>query len=82
MTRPYPSHTQIQACHHDMPSCIIDDTIIHLQCPVCISKLDEVVGTGVNSRIDVEHVCDPTVKDSWWATFRPGILDGTTYNAT
>lgn len=27
---PYPSQTQIQACHHDMPSCIMDDTIIHL----------------------------------------------------
>lgn len=30
VTRLYPSHTQIHACHHDMPSCIIDDTIIQV----------------------------------------------------
>lgn len=29
-TKPYPSQTQIHACHHDRPSWIIDDAIIHL----------------------------------------------------
>jgi hypothetical protein len=29
-TMPYPAQTQSHACHHERPSCIIDDAIIHL----------------------------------------------------
>lgn len=58
------THTQIQACHHDMPNWIMDDTIIQLEVMLANAKAFFFVYLRIprtNSRINVEHVCHPAV---------------------
>jgi hypothetical protein len=57
---PYPIHTVSQACHHVMPNCTADDTIIHLHshqpAPVATGKQNTHVLTLNESAIQLQRV--------------------------
>jgi hypothetical protein len=58
---PYPIHTVSQACHHVIPSCTADDTIIHLRshhqpAPTTTGKQNTHVLTLNESAIQLQRV--------------------------